>query len=85
MSATHSGTAHTDAVGKNRGGNYLSLLSLGCYRAVIIFSAFISQHLGHCNGTTREVGVVIKTLTYLQRQTMSRRAIVLKQGASMHS
>jgi len=44
----------------------LGLLCFGGHSAVIILSALISKHLGHCNGTTWEVWVVVQPLTNLQ-------------------
>jgi len=44
----------------------LGLLCLSGHSAVIILSALISKHLGHCNGTAWKVWVVVQTLTNLQ-------------------
>ena len=44
----------------------LGLLCLGGHSAVLILGALVNKHLGHGNGTTREVGVVVQPLPHLR-------------------
>lgn len=41
---------------------YLGLLRFGCNGAVIVLSSTVSQHLGHGDGASNKVGIVVQAL-----------------------
>lgn len=55
----------------------IAYLGFSCRSAILILNSSIIKHLGHGYGTTREVGIVMQTLTNLGCKTTNAVIIVI--------